>query len=216
MSRLRNIPGSREKIAASQYVIPENSSVKGKWSGIFGNDHPICIEIGMGKGTFLMRMARAFPDTNFVGIEKYSSVLLRAVQKQEEEELPNVKFIRMEAEYIEDYFVPDEADRIYLNFSDPWPKDKHEKRRLTCAGFLARYTNILPAGGEVEFKTDNEVLFDFSVDAAREAGWEICALSRDLHNDEELCRGNIMTEYEEKFAALGKRIYKMIIRRPTG
>ena len=187
--------------------------VKGHWAEVFGNDHPVQIEIGMGKGTFLMRMAKRYPGINFVGIEKYSSVLLRAIQKMDAEPLPNVKLIRMDAEYIEDVFARGEVDRIYLNFSDPWPKEKHARRRLTSRQFLARYGNILKEDGQVEFKTDNEELFTFSLEEVPEAGWKILEETRDLHADPSMNEGNIMTEYEERFSANGKKICKMIIRR---
>ncbi|MBE5944760.1 MAG: tRNA (guanosine(46)-N7)-methyltransferase TrmB, partial [Lachnospiraceae bacterium] len=136
--RLRNVKGSRENIAASEFVVHEEESMKGKWKELFGNDNPIHIEIGMGKGRFIMDMARLNPDINYVGIEKFSSVLIRAIEKQTEEKLPNLYFIRMEAEYIENVFDKGEVDYIYLNFSDPWPKDRHAKRRLTSAQFLKR------------------------------------------------------------------------------
>ncbi|HCI24074.1 MAG TPA: tRNA (guanosine(46)-N7)-methyltransferase TrmB, partial [Lachnospiraceae bacterium] len=137
--RLRNVTGSKDMIAQSQYVIHEPQEHKGKWSEVFGNDRPIHIEIGMGKGKFIMGMAQAHPDINYIGIEKYSTVLLRAIQKMEENELPNVVFIRMDAEDICEVFDKEEIDKIYLNFSDPWPKDRHAKRRLPSREFLARY-----------------------------------------------------------------------------
>ena len=216
--RLKNIPGSREAIAESEYVIPETlpGSVwpeRGNWNDIFGNDNPIRIEIGMGKGAFITEQAIRNPDINFVGIEKYSSVLLRAVQKQDSLKLPNLMLIRMDAEYICDVFAEGEVDRIYLNFSDPWPKDRHAKRRLTSRQFLARYDRILKADGIVEFKTDNADLFAFSLEEIPEAGWTLVASTSDLHRDEELCAGNIMTEYEKKFSALGQPIFKYIICR---
>ena len=209
--RLKNVPGSREKIAECEYVIKEKSA--GRWAGIFGNTAPLRLEIGMGKGAFIMENARLRPDINFVGIEKYSSVLIRAVEKQEEALLPNIRFLRMEAEYIEEYFAPGEADRIYLNFSDPWPKERHAKRRLTSQAFLARYFNILKDGGEIEFKTDNAGLFEFSVSEAAAAGWEILLETHDLHNSP-YAQGNIMTEYEEKFVGMGNKICKYVIRKP--
>ena len=162
--RLRNVKGSRETIAANEYVIKEETQYKGKWKDIFGNDHPIHIEIGMGKGQFITTLAQQNPEINYVGIEKYSSVLIRAIAKQEELQLPNLYFIRMEAEYIADVFAPNEVERIYLNFSDPWPKDRHAKRRLTSKEFLARYDQILVPEGVVIFKTDNRDLFDFSLE----------------------------------------------------
>lgn len=210
--RLRNIPGSREAIAESQYVIHEEDTRAGSWHEIFGNDHPIYIEIGMGKGQFLMELARRNPDINYVGIEKYSSVLIRALEKMEEEEtpLPNICFIRMDAEDIVKVFAKHEVDRIYLNFSDPWPKDRHAKRRLTSKEFLARYDQILVSDGQVEFKTDNRPLFDFSVESVKEAGWQLKAVTYDLHHDAELVQGNVMTEYEERFSAKGNPIHKLI------
>ena len=209
--RLKNVPGSREKIAECEFAVKEKSA--GRWAGIFGNTAPIRLEIGMGKGAFIMESARLRPDINFVGIEKYSSVLIRAVEKQQEALLPNVRFLRMEAEYIEEYFAPGEADRIYLNFSDPWPKERHAKRRLTSRAFLARYFNILKDGGEIEFKTDNTELFEFSVSEAALAGWKILLETRDLHNSPYV-QGNIMTEYEEKFSGMGNKICKYVIRKP--
>ena len=213
--RLRNITGSREVIAESPYVVPEAElfDCPGTWNNIFGNNQPIRIEIGMGKGKFIHTMAKEHPEINYIGIEKYSSVLLRAIQKMEAEELPNLKFIRMDAEDIAKVFGPGEVDRIYLNFSDPWPKDRHAKRRLESREFLARYNECLKADGIIEFKTDNRALFDFAVEEVPEAGWEIVKLSYDLHADEEMMVGNIMTEYEEKFSSMGNPICKYIIRR---
>lgn len=215
--RLRNITGSREVVAASPYVICEPEGYKGRWREVFGNGRPVYIEIGMGKGRFLMEMAARYPERSFVGIEKYSSVLVRALEKRERPEnaaLENVFFIRMEAEYIADVFAPGEVSGIYLNFSDPWPKERHAKRRLTSREFLSRYEKILKPGGRVEFKTDNRPLFEFSLGQANAAGWEIVAETYDLHGDEALMRGNVMTEYEEKFSAAGNPICKMVAACP--
>jgi tRNA (guanine-N7-)-methyltransferase len=187
--------------------------MKGKWNEVFGNDRPIHIEIGMGKGRFMMDMAAANPDINYVGIEKYSTVLLRAVQKMEENELDNLRFIRMEAEDICEVFGKGEVSKIYLNFSDPWPKDRHAKRRLPSREFLARYNEILKPEGRIEFKTDNVDLFDFALEEVEPAGWKIEIFTRDLHHDAEMFEGNIMTEYEEKFSSKGNPIYKYIIYR---
>ena len=159
--RLRNITGSREIIAESDRCLETPTDMPGRWGELFGNDHPIYVEIGMGKGRFLMDNARAYPGINYIGIEKYSSVLLRGIQKLEEDPLPNVMFIRMEAEYITQVFAPGEVSRIYLNFSDPWPKERNAKRRLPSKQFLARYEQLLIPNGQVEFKTDNRPLFDF-------------------------------------------------------
>ena len=211
--RLRNVTGSREMIADSRFVIHEPEKHKGKWKEVFGNDNPINIEIGMGKGRFMMDMAAAHPDINYIGIEKYSTVLLRAVQKMEENELPNLVFIRMDAEDITEVFDKGEVDKIYLNFSDPWPKDRHAKRRLPSKEFLARYDQFLKPEGRLEFKTDNKDLFDFALEELEPAGWKLEAMTRDLHHDEKMFVGNIMTEYEEKFSSKGNPIYKYIIYR---
>ena len=213
--RLRNITGSREVIAKSPYVVQEEVQNKcpGTWKEIFGNDNPMHIEIGMGKGRFIHTMAKEHPKINYVGIEKYSSVLLRAIQKMEQEELANLKFLRMDAENITEVFAPGEVDKIYLNFSDPWPKDRHAKRRLPSKEFLARYDVILKADGRLEFKTDNRVLFEFAVEELKPAGWKAEMITRDLHGDERLLRGNVRTEYEEKFSAMGNPIYKYVIYR---
>lgn len=213
--RLRNITGSREVIAKSPFVVPEAElfDCPGTWHKIFGNERPIHIEIGMGKGRFIHTMAKEHPEVNYIGIEKYSSVLLRAIQKMEEEELLNLKFIRMDAEDIAKVFAPGEVDRIYLNFSDPWPKDRHAKRRLPSREFLARYDLILQPEGLLEFKTDNRELFDFAVEELTPAGWHAREVSYDLHRDQRLMEGNVMTEYEEKFSAMGNPICKYIICR---
>ncbi|MCR4756668.1 MAG: tRNA (guanosine(46)-N7)-methyltransferase TrmB [Butyrivibrio sp.] len=212
--RLRNIAGSREVIADSEFTIKDPEKKKGLWKKeVFGNDNEIHIEIGMGKGRFLMDMAALNPNINYVGIEKYSSVLLRAIQKQEQLLLPNVKFIRMEAENINDVFAPSEVGKIYLNFSDPWPKDRHAKRRLPSREFLGRYDKILKKDGVVEFKTDNKDLFQFALDEVEPAGWDLDAVTYDLHHDKTMNEGNVMTEYEEKFSSIGNPIYKYIVSR---
>ena len=208
--RLKNVPGSREAIAESEYTIKNPEEMKGKWHQFFGNENPIHIEIGMGKGAFIMEMARRNPDINYIGIEKYSSVLIRAIEKRVEEPLmKNLFFIRMEAEYIGDVFVEGEVGYIYLNFSDPWPKDRHAKRRLTSRQFLKRYEGILAKDGGVTFKTDNVLLFDFSLEEVEAAGWKLENYTRDLHNSE-YNEGNVMTEYEKKFSELGNPICRLV------
>lgn len=212
--RLRNIPGSREVIAESEFVIHDMEETRGKWAEVFGNEHPIYIEVGMGKGRFITQLAIENPDKNFIGIEKYSSVLLRAIEKREElSDLTNLYFLRMDAEDLEKVFAPGEVQGIYLNFSDPWPKDRHAKRRLPSKEFLARYDRILVPEGKVEFKTDNKDLFDFALEQAKEANWDLEACTFDLHHNEEMMQGNIMTEYEERFSSQGNPICKMIISR---
>ncbi|MCI5958216.1 MAG: tRNA (guanosine(46)-N7)-methyltransferase TrmB [Lachnospiraceae bacterium] len=211
--RLRNISGSREIIADSKYVIQDAENQKGKIRTYFEKDQPIQIEIGMGKGRFIMQMAEEHPEINFIGIEKYSSVLLRAIQKMEQNELPNLRFIRMDAEDITEVFEKGEVDKIFLNFSDPWPKDRHAKRRLPSKEFLKRYDEILKKDGVIEFKTDNRDLFDFAVEQLEPAGWKAEVITYDLHHDPVLCEGNIMTEYEEKFSSIGNPICKYVIYR---
>ena len=211
--RLKNVPGSREVIAESEFVIHDEQKQKGNWKNIFGNENEIHIEIGMGKGKFIYEMARRNPGINYIGIEKYSSVLLRAVQKMQQEPLPNLKFIRMDAEEIAEVFAENEVDKIYLNFSDPWPKDRHAKRRLPSKEFLARYNQFLKKDGFLEFKTDNRGLFDFAVEQLPEAGWKAKAVTYDLHHNEEMVAGNVMTEYEERFSSMGNPICKYIIYR---
>ena len=214
--RLRNIPGSREAIAASGFVVHVDvmKEKKGCWNTVFGNEKPIFIEVGMGKGRFITELAIRCPQNNYVGIEKYSSVLLRALEKREQmEEVDNLYFLRMDAEELPEVFGENEVSGIYLNFSDPWPKDRHAKRRLPSKEFLARYDKILKPEGKVEFKTDNRGLFDFALEQVKEAGWDLEACTFDLHHDETMMEGNIMTEYEERFSAQGNPICKMIISR---
>ncbi len=211
--RLRNIPGADEAIADSPHCIQEPMAEKGRWHLIFGNENPIHIEIGMGKGQFIMKLAKEHPDINYIGIERYSSVLLRALQKMEIEPLPNIRFLCMDASIITEVFDKEEVAKIYLNFSDPWPKERHAKRRLTSRQFFERYDKILAGNGVVEFKTDNDDLFAFSMEEVAEAGWTLDAHTFDLHHDPVLNEGNVMTEYEEKFSSLGHPIHKIIARR---
>ena len=207
--RLRHIPGSEEEIAASPYVIQNPSGKKGCWKDVFGNENPIEIEIGMGKGRFIMELAALHPNINYVGIERYPSVLLRGLQKRAELELNNIYFMCVDAKNLAEIYAPGEVEKIYLNFSDPWPKDRHEKRRLTSEEFMAVYNQILRPDGVVEFKTDNRGLFDYSLEAIPRAGWKIEDFTYDLHHCE-LGIGNVMTEYEEKFSSKGNPIYKLI------
>ncbi|KIR02365.1 tRNA (guanine46-N7-)-methyltransferase [Lachnospiraceae bacterium TWA4] len=212
--RLRNVPGSRDTIAKSHYCFDTPTNLKGHWKDFFKNTNPIHIEVGMGKGRFITSLAQNNPTINYIGIEKYSSVLVRALEKQEELLLPNLCFIRMDAEDINDVFGEDEISRIYLNFSDPWPKDRHAKRRLTSVQFMNRYEKLLTPTGRLEFKTDNRPLFDFSLESIPEANWDLTTYTFDLHHNEELMVGNIMTEYEERFSREGNPICKLIALPP--
>ena len=215
--RLRNIPGADDVLKNSSYVIGQPELLKGNYNKEFKNDNPIHIEIGMGKGRFITEMAKAHPEINYLGIEMYSSVLLRAVQKmsrlEEESAAPdNLKFICTGARKLAEIFAPDEIDRIYLNFSDPWPKDRHAKRRLPSKEFLSVYRSFLKKEGTLEFKTDNVDLFRFAISELPLANWSLLASTFDLHNDPELNKDNIMTEYEEKFSTKGNPICKYIIK----
>lgn len=214
--RLRNVKGANEKIDNDNYTIKAPKEQKGKWKEIFGNCNPIHIEIGMGKGKFIMELARKNPDINYIGIEKFSSVLVRAIERREglnqEFTLNNLYFIRMDAEELNEVFEKDEIGQIYLNFSDPWPKEKHARRRLTSCPFLNRYDKCLRKDGIIIFKTDNRELFDFSLEQLELAGWKLENKTYDLHHSEFLL-DNVMTEYEEKFSKEGKPINRMVIYR---
>lgn len=210
--RLRNIKGSREKIQVNECVIQDPEQHKGRWKDLFNNNHPIHIEIGMGKGRFIKELALLHPDINYIGIEKYSSVLIRALEGMDEFAQDNLLFIRMDAETINNVFVEDEVHKIYLNFSDPWPKERHAKRRLTSKEFFARYNKVMVKDGLVIFKTDNRELFDFSLEQVIEANWKVESSTYDLHHSEYL-EGNIMTEYEKKFVAEGKHINRLVAYR---
>ncbi len=225
--RLRNIPRADAVLGACPLVIKEPDRYRGSWNAdIFQNGHPIHIEIGMGKGQFLLTLAAQNPQINYVGIERYSSVLLRAVEKlpaRSDEGNPapaqrtmpeNIRFLCIDAADLPEIFSAGEVSRIYLNFSDPWPKARHARRRLTSKEYFARYDRILAADGQVEFKTDNRGLFDFSVEQLKASDiWEITACTWDLHRDTSMNEGNVMTEYEEKFSSLGNPICKLIASR---
>ena len=210
--RLRHNPKADIAIENSKYVEKDPVSRKGKWHELFGNDNPIHIEIGMGKGQFLLTLARENPDINYIGIERVNTVLYKAEKKQQELDLKNLVLIAFNAEMISGIFEKDEVDRIYLNFSDPWPKDRHALRRLTSPKYLKMYDQFLKKEGFIAFKTDNRGLFDYSIEAAAEAGWKTRDITYDLHNSE-YAVGNIMTEYEEKFSGEGVPINRMEIYR---
>lgn len=211
--RLRNIPRAQEEIDANPVAVKDEKNHRGRWNEIFGNGNPLHIEIGMGKGQFILELAKRNPDINYIGIERYSSVLLRALEKfgtEEYEGLTNIRFICMDAGELDEVFAPEEVEKIYLNFSDPWPKARHARRRLTSTRFLSIYEKVLVEKGVVEFKTDNRPLFEFSLEQVEEAGWELKAHTFDLHNNKEMNEGNIMTEYEAKFSSMGNPIHKLI------
>ena len=205
--RLRNVKSAHDRIDSFEHVVQEPKAHKGKWHEFFGNENPIYIEIGMGKGQLLMEHALNNPDINYIGFEKFTVVLVKALDKYRRtgHELTNLCVIREFAEEILDIFDENEINRVYLNFSDPWPKDRHYKRRLTYRGFLEKYNHIMKPQGKVIFKTDNDDLFEFSVDEMSAMDMDIHKLTRDLHNSDFL-EGNIMTEYEAKFHKKGKNI----------
>jgi len=203
--RLKNVPYAKEKIKESSYVIQDPTSYSGKFEKIFNNDNPIHIEIGMGKGDFIIGKALKYPNINFIGVEKYDSVLVRAIEKLENLELSNLRLIRMDAIGIEEVFNK-EIDTLYLNFSDPWPKNKHEDRRLTSTLFLKRYDNIFKNNCHIIQKTDNKDLFAFSIKSLNNYGYKINDISFDLHNTDRVI-DNIETEYEKKFRLKGMPIY---------
>lgn len=207
--RLKNIKGAKEKISASPYIISNPEKFKGKFNTLFKNDNQIHLEIGMGKGDFIIGMAQKYPNINFIGIEKFDSVILRATQKLENLELPNLKLIRFDATEIENIFDK-EIDTIYLNFSDPWPKNRHEDRRLTSKKFLARYDKIFKNINHIIQKTDNRHLFEYSLMSFIDYDYKIKNISLNLHDDE---IDNIETEYEKRFASLGYPIYMVEVEK---
>lgn len=209
--RVRNRPGAAEMLAAHpNFVISDPTLWKGKWNELFGNDHPIHIEIGMGKGQFITGMAKAHPEINYIGVEMQVSVVSIALDKLIEQPLPNLKLLHVDGSALTEYFDDSEVDQIYLNFSDPWPKKRHEKRRLTYKTFLAVDEQILRPNGEIHFKTDNQGLFEYSLASFSQYGMILKQVWLDLHQSQ--FEGNIMTEYEEKFSSKGQRIYRVEAR----
>lgn len=205
--RLRNKPWAQDKLDAyPQYVVANPERYKGNWSEVFGNDHPVHIEIGTGKGRFITGMAKANPHINYIGIELFKSVIVYALDRLIEADLPNLRLMNVNAVDLRDYFAKGDVDQVYLNFSDPWPKTRHEKRRLTYKTFLSTYEDILVDKGEIHFKTDNQGLFEYSLMSFSQYGMLLKYVNLDLHNSS--YEGNIMTEYEEKFSSLGSRIYR--------
>lgn len=211
--RLRNNPNAYTIMSENDsFVIMEPEKCKGSWKEIFGNDNPVYIEIGMGKGDFIYANACRYPDINFIGIEKFPSVLAAAINKinKQEVQVNNLRLIHYDAIELENIFEENEVDHLYLNFSDPWPKNRHEKRRLTSNKFLAVYQKILVDHGEIEFKTDNRGLFEYSLISLNHYPMGLLYVSLDLHNSPEN-ETNIMTEYEQKFCKKGP-IYKLVAR----
>ena len=207
--RQRNIKDLDKRIEEnSRTLVEDPRAAKGHWHEIFGNANPIYLEIGCGKGAFITAHATAEPEKNFIACEGQSSVVLRALEKAEETGLTNLRIFIDYVHDLSDYFEAGELAGIYLNFSDPWPKARHAKRRLTYHKRLESYKSILPADGFIEFKTDNDGLFEFTLGEIELMGYEIEELSRDLHGVDaaRLDSANFMTEYEQKFASQGKNI----------
>jgi tRNA (guanine-N7-)-methyltransferase len=209
--RLRNKPWAKDKIEQNpQYVVANPEQHRGKWHEVFGNNQPIHIEVGTGKGNFITEMAKEHPDINYFGIELYDSVIISALDRLIEADLPNLRLLHVNAADLGKYFAKNDVDRVYLNFSDPWPKTRHEKRRLTYKDFLKLYEDIMVDGGEIHFKTDNQGLFEYSLMSFSQYGLLLKFISLDLHKSE--LEGNIMTEYEQKFSEKGNRIYRCEVK----
>ena len=206
--RVRNRKGATELLEANpQYVVLNPEDAKGKWHGIFGNDHPIHIEVGSGKGAFITGMAKANPEINYIGIDIQKSVLSYALDKVLEADVPNIKLLWVDGDSLTNYFEDGEIDQLYLNFSDPWPKKRHEKRRLTYKTFLDTFKQILPEHGGIHFKTDNRGLFEYSLVSFSQYGMTLKGVWLDLHASD--FEGNVMTEYEKKFSSKGQVIYRV-------
>ena len=208
--RLRNVKGAKEVINSSDYIIDNYMDYKGNFKSLFGNDNPIHIEIGMGKGDFIIGMALSNPNINFIGIEKFDSVLVRAIQKLDDKDIPNLRLIRMDALHIDEAFSK-EIECIYLNFSDPWPKERHARRRLTSDVFLKKYDLLFKNNCNIIMKTDNRKLFEYSIMSFNNYGYSIDLLSLDLYKDD--LNGNVQTEYEKKFVSNGNIIYKISVHK---
>ncbi|EFR45016.1 tRNA (guanosine(46)-N7)-methyltransferase TrmB [Streptococcus pseudoporcinus] len=206
--RVRKRKGAEEHLENHpQYVILEPEDAKGRWQEVFGNTNPIHIEVGSGKGGFITGMAKQNPDINYIGIDIQLSVLSYALDKVLEADLPNVRLLRVDGSSLTNYFTDGEISLLYLNFSDPWPKSRHEKRRLTYKDFLKTYQAILPPHGQLHFKTDNRGLFEYSLASFSQYGMTLNQVWLDLHASN--YEGNVMTEYEAKFAQKGQVIYRV-------
>jgi len=206
--RLRNYKEAKDIINNSKYIIENPEIYIGKYKELFNNDNKISIEIGMGKGNFIINNALKYPDINFIGIEKFDSVIARAIDKIGDRNIPNLKLIRMDATEINNVFS-NEINTIYLNFSDPWPKKRHSKRRLTHNEFLKKYDKVFKERNNIIIKTDNRKLFEFSIIELVNYGYKINDISLDLYNDD--IKDNISTEYEAKFSNKGCIIYMISV-----
>ncbi len=207
--RLRKVKNIEEKIKQFADVIVFDSQIKkGKWNEVFGNDNPIYLEIGTGKGNFIVTHAVKFPHVNFIGCEVSNSIIYKAAMKGRN--IPNLRFINIDASLLQEVFIKGEIAQIYLNFSDPWPKTRHEKRRLTSPSFLEQYQRLLKDQGIIELKSDNQHFFEYSLMKFNEQKWDFLELNLDLHKEAVI--EIITTEYEEKFKEIGKTIYYVKVR----
>ena len=206
--RLRHVPWAQELLDAHPNYVPQNlPEIKGHWQDCFARQQPIHLEVGSGKGQFIVEMAKAHPEINYIAMEIQTSVAVRILERQLEDPVDNLQILNANGSKISEYFAPGEIDRVYLNFSDPWPKKRHAKRRLTSPEFLKEYQTILPKYGEIHFKTDNRGLFEYSLCSMSQYGMSFVGVWLDLHHSD--FEGNIMTEYEEKFSAKGQPIYRL-------
>jgi tRNA (guanine-N7-)-methyltransferase len=205
--RLRNKPWAEDEIRAHpRLVVPQPQEWKGRWHSFFKNDQPIHIEVGTGKGRFVSEMAKAHPELNYIGVELQTSVILGALEKAVQANVPNLCLFNQNVDDLLDFFEPGELRRVYINFTDPWPKNRHEKRRLTYRSFLEKYHQLVGGGGEIHLKTDNEELFEYSLNSFSDYSCRLKQITFNLHKSD--FQGNIMTEYEEKFSSKGMKIYR--------
>ncbi|MCQ2008696.1 MAG: tRNA (guanosine(46)-N7)-methyltransferase TrmB [Sporolactobacillus sp.] len=205
--RVRHKPWAKGKLDQySDIVIQSPKEYNGEWRDLFKRDAPLHVEIGSGKGRFITGMAKKYPMINFIGIELHESVIVTALDNCLNENLENVRLINEDARGLTEFFAEDEVDALYLNFCDPWPKNRHEKRRLTYSAFLAQYEYVLKKGGILNFKTDNQGLFEYSLESFSKYGFVLQNISLDLHHSG--TKDNVVTEYEEKFSGKGQRIYR--------
>lgn len=209
--RLRYVDNAHELIEAHPRLLSKPEQYKDKWQSLFEKEQPLYVEFGAGKGSFIINLAKQTPDANLLAFERNAKVVYKSIAKLEEETHENFYIVCADVTNLREIFDDHSVDRIYLNFSDPWPKDRHAKRRLTHRGFLEKYKEILKPGGEIHFKTDNDDLFDFSVEEFKENGWTLLLVTKDLHKSDYV-EGNVMTEYEEKFSSRGKNINKLIAK----
>jgi len=204
--RQRKVKNVGERLAEyADYLIENPSLMKGKWKNAFGNDNKIFLELGCGKGQFIVAKAKENKELNFIGAEGQPTIVLRALEKASKEEVVNARFMTGFVRDITEVFEEDELSGVFLNFSDPWPKDRHSKRRLSHKNFLEGFRKVSKAGSILEIKTDNEELFEFTLGQIEMMGFEIMELTRNLHHSE-CASKNITTEYEDKFKACGKKI----------